>query len=117
MSLAGTAADRVHRQLRLAGRGLLPARGAPLWTVVLPTAGYDTVDGDPTHGAQYNAPPNTPFYSDLTYTLKQYAAFGEATWHFTDHWAATAGLRYYNFKEERTLLFGGCFVGTPIDGG
>jgi len=82
----------------------------------LPTAGYDALVGDSTNGAQYNAPPNTPFYSDLGYSLKQYAAFGEATWHFTDQWAVTGGLRYYHFKEDKTLLFGGVFVGTPVPG-
>ena len=35
----------------------------------------------------FNAPPDTPFYSDLRYTLKQYAGFGEATWHITQQWA------------------------------
>jgi len=80
----------------------------------LPTPGYDALVGSPS--SDFLAPPDTPFYSDLNYTLKQYAAFGEATWHLTDHWALTGGLRYYNFTEDKTLLFGGFFVGPPVPG-
>src|SRR5882724_10732420 len=80
----------------------------------LPTPGYDALVGTPS--SAFLAPPDTPFYSDLGYSLRQYAAFGEATWHFTDQWALTGGLRYYNFKEDKTLLFGGVFVGAPVPG-
>ena len=80
----------------------------------LPTPGYDALVGTPS--SAFLAPPDTPFYSDLGYSLRQYAAFGEATWHFTDQWALTGGLRYYNFKEDKTLLFGGVFVGPPVPG-
>ena len=55
--------------------------------------------------AATGAPPDTPFYSDLSYTLKQYAAFGEATWHITHQWTLTAGLRYYKYTEDKNLLF------------
>src|SRR5262249_32837916 len=54
--------------------------------------------------------------------LKQYAGFGEATWHITDQWALTGGLRYYKFAEDKSLLFGGAFAdetfvpGTNIPG-
>src|SRR6266404_273708 len=80
----------------------------------LPTPGYDALVGTPS--SAFLAPPDTPFYSDLGYSLRQYAAFGEATWHFTDQWSLTGGLRYYNFKEDKTLLFGGVFVGPPVPG-
>jgi iron complex outermembrane recepter protein len=79
----------------------------------LPTPGYDAVqaiDGIPPNTA-FDAPPDTPFYSDLSYRLKQYAAFGEATWHMTSQWALTAGLRYYKFTEDKSVLFGGVFSG------
>ena len=73
----------------------------------LPTPGYDAAVGIPS--ASQGAPPDTPFYSDLSYTLKQYAAFGEATWHITNKWGLTAGLRYYKFTEDKNLLFAGLF--------
>ncbi len=64
-----------------------------------------------------NAPPNTPYYSNLSYSLKQHAFFGEGTWFFTPQWSATAGLRYYNFKEDRVLNFGGFFADPTPPGG
>jgi len=85
----------------------------------LPTPGYDaltqTLIG--TDSAANNAPPNTPFYSDLTYRLKQYAAFGEATYKATDNLSLTGGLRYYKFSEERVLNFGGVFASPTPPGG
>src|SRR5262249_2564955 len=83
----------------------------------LPTPGYDALVGAPSQ--DFGTPtPDTPFYSDLSYRLKQYAAFGEATWHITSQWAATAGLRYYKFTEDKNLLFGGAFgfVPAPVPG-
>jgi iron complex outermembrane receptor protein len=75
----------------------------------LPTPGYDALVGAPS--SAFGAPtPNTPFYSDLSYRLKQYAAFGEATWHMTNQWALTAGLRYYKFTEDKNLFFAGVFA-------
>jgi len=74
----------------------------------LPTPGYDTFIGLPS--TSFGAPTDDmPFYSDLSYRLKQYAAFGEATWHMTSQFALTAGLRYYKFNEDRDLVFGGAF--------
>jgi iron complex outermembrane receptor protein len=80
----------------------------------LPTPGYDAFlvsveippNTDPVFGP---APADTPFFSDLTYKLKQYGLFGEATWHVSDQWAFTGGVRYYDFKEDRTLIFAGVF--------
>ena len=70
----------------------------------LPTPGYDAsplrlIDRD---SADFNAPPDTPFYSRLSYDFKQFAVFGEATYRFSPQWALTAGLRYYDFSEDRT---------------
>jgi iron complex outermembrane receptor protein len=73
----------------------------------LPTPGYDALVG--ITSASQGAPPDTPFYSDLSYLLKQYAAFGEATWHMTSQFSLTAGLRYYKFTEDKNLLFAGAF--------
>jgi iron complex outermembrane receptor protein len=75
----------------------------------LPTPGYDALISTP--GAATNAPVDTPFFSDLSYRLKQYAGFGEATWHITDQWALTGGLRYYKFTEDKSVLFAGAFAG------
>lgn len=85
----------------------------------LPTPGYDALTQllIGTDSAANNAPPNTPFYSDLTYTLKQYAAFGEATYKVTDNWSLTGGLRYYKFSEDRVLNFGGVFASPTPPGG
>jgi iron complex outermembrane recepter protein len=78
----------------------------------LPTPGYDALVGAPSQA--FGTPTaDTPFYSDLSYSLKQYAAFGEATWHFTNQWAVTGGLRYYKFTEDKNLLFGGAFGFVP----
>ncbi len=66
---------------RLAGRRLLPARDRH-YGQNLPTAGYDALIGAPSSSYQ-RARSDTPFYSDLSYRLKQYAGFGEATWHIT----------------------------------
>jgi iron complex outermembrane receptor protein len=75
----------------------------------LPTPGYDALVGAPS--SFFGAPTaDTPFYSDLSYRLKQYAAFGEATWHITSQFAATAGLRYYKFTEDKSLFFAGVFA-------
>jgi iron complex outermembrane recepter protein len=81
----------------------------------LPTPGYDGFT-DATLGAGTSAavangfPPNSPFNSDLPYDIKQLAVFGEATYNFTDQLRLTAGARYYDFKEERTITSGGLFA-------
>jgi iron complex outermembrane receptor protein len=87
----------------------------------LPTPGYDAFsrtlpvgDLSGADSAATDAPPDTPFYSNLAYRLKQYAAFGEATWHFTNQWALTGGLRYYKFNEDKDLLFGGVFAAPTV---
>jgi iron complex outermembrane receptor protein len=97
----------------------------------LPTAGYDALNASfgPWPGCT-PAPPCTfpfgpnptnvtdnPFYSDLSYTLKQYAVFGEGTWHATEHWSLTAGLRWYEFSEDRVLNFSGVFSNPTPPGG
>lgn len=54
------------------------------------------------------------FYSDLHNDLKQAAVFGEATLAATDRLNLTAGLRYYSFTEDRSLIFDGIFA-VPSD--
>jgi iron complex outermembrane recepter protein len=85
----------------------------------LPTPGYDSFNA----AAGFPLGPNpvglvdTPFYSDITYRLQQYAGFGEATWHVTDQWGLTGGLRYYKYKEDRVLIFNGVFAADTPPGG
>jgi iron complex outermembrane receptor protein len=56
------------------------------------------------------APKDHLFWSDLDYDLKQGAAFGEATVSVTPRLDLTAGLRYYNFTEDRQQIFDGIFA-------
>ena len=78
----------------------------------LPTPGYDAltqalIGAD---SSDFNSPPDTPFFSHLTYDFKQFAAFGEATYRFSPQWGVTGGLRYYDFTEDRKLTFAGLFA-------
>jgi iron complex outermembrane receptor protein len=75
----------------------------------LPTPGYDALVGGPGAGA----PPDTPYYSRLTYDFSQFAAFGEATYRFSPEWALTGGLRYYSFDEDRIITIAGVFADAP----
>ena len=81
----------------------------------LPTPGYDAftdaVLGAGTSAAVANGfPADSPFNSDLPYDIDQFAAFGEATYAITDRLDLTAGARYYNFDETRTITTGGLFA-------
>ena len=80
----------------------------------LPTPGYDfytdLVLGDGTSAAVANGfPANSPYNADLPYDIKQKAVFGEASYEF-GRLTATAGLRYFDFKEERAFISGGLFA-------
>ena len=80
----------------------------------LPTPGYDAVT-DAVLGAGTSAsvangfPANSPYNSDLPYNLKQTAVFGELNYNITDRLTATAGGRYYDYKEVRSFKTGGLF--------
>jgi iron complex outermembrane receptor protein len=79
----------------------------------LPTAGYDVITRRlpmSPDSASTGAPPDTPYYSDLSYDFSQFGLFGEATYRFSPQWALTGGLRYYDFKEDRLLTFAGFFA-------
>lgn len=80
----------------------------------LPTPGWDAATGI-SNGPQNNAVPNSPFFSGLIYSFQQFALFGEGTYRFSDQWSLTAGLRYYDFKEDRILDFGGAFADVTRD--
>ena len=78
----------------------------------LPTPGYDALLvrlGLPPSSA-FNAPPDTPYFSNVPYEFQQFALFGEGTWRFSEQWAVTGGLRYYDFDEDRLLTFAGVFA-------
>ncbi len=80
----------------------------------LPTPGYDAFTdarfGAGTSAAVANGfPLNSPYNADLPYDIKQKAVFGEASYDITEALTATAGLRYYDFKEERGFKSGGLF--------
>ncbi|HYE29420.1 MAG TPA: TonB-dependent receptor [Allosphingosinicella sp.] len=80
----------------------------------LPTPGYDAFTdarfGAGTSAAVANGfPLNSPYNADLPYDIKQKALFGEASYDITESLTATAGLRYYDFKEVRSFVSGGLF--------
>ena len=80
----------------------------------LPTPGYDgftnSTLGAGTAAAVANGfGPDSPYNADLPYNLKQTALFGEVSYDLTNQLTATAGARYYDYKEERTFKTGGLF--------
>jgi iron complex outermembrane receptor protein len=70
------------------------------------------------HGYARLVPRSSPFYttnehlyfSDLHYKLQQTAVFGEGTLAVGDRLDLSGGVRYYDFDEDRTLLFSGLFA-------
>ncbi|HEX8401346.1 MAG TPA: TonB-dependent receptor [Allosphingosinicella sp.] len=81
----------------------------------LPTPGYDAFTdarlGAGTSAAVRNGfnVTDSPFNSDLPYDIEQKSVFGEASYEF-GRLTATAGVRYYDFKEVRDIAFGGLFA-------
>jgi len=82
----------------------------------LPTPGYaavtDLVLGEGTSAAVANGFPNldSPFNSDLPYSLQQIAIFGEVTIDVGERTHLTVGGRYYDYDEERFITTGGLFA-------
>jgi len=78
----------------------------------LPTPGYDALTQSliGADSSDFNAPPDTPFYSRLSYDFQQFGVFGEATYRFSPEWALTGGVRYYDYDEDRVLTFAGLFA-------
>jgi iron complex outermembrane receptor protein len=82
----------------------------------LPTPGYDafvdaTLGAGTSAGAANGFGPDSPYNASLPYTLRQLAAFAEATYDVTHTLHATAGVRYYDYKESRRFHSGGLFSG------
>ena len=69
--------------------------------------GFEDLSGIPTKGEF--APKDFLYFSDINYKNKEYGIFGEGTFSFTDRFFLTAGLRYYNYKVDKTLVFDGLF--------
>src|SRR5205814_5750279 len=67
--------------------------------------GFEDLSGIPTRGLR--APKDSLFFSDLDYTLKQFAVFGEGTLPLTGRFSLTGGLRYYHFNEDKQQIFDG----------
>lgn len=81
----------------------------------LPTPGYDAVT-DAVLGAGTSAavglgvaPTDSPFFSELPYSLEQYAAFAELSYDLTERLQITAGGRYYDYNEVRSVTQVGLF--------
>lgn len=87
----------------------------------LPTPGYDAFT-DQVLGAGTAAatsmgvgPVDSPFYSELPYSIEQTAIFGEATFDISDRFHVTAGGRYYDYSEERLVTQVGLFGNGVVD--
>ncbi len=74
---------------------------------------FQDATGIPTPGLR--AARDQLFYSDLGYELKQFAFFGEGTVPIGARLNLTAGLRYYDFDEDRAQIFDG-IMGNPDNG-
>jgi iron complex outermembrane receptor protein len=72
-------------------------------------SGFETASGIPTQG-HFGAGRDVLYFSDLSYSMDQFALFGEATWAATDRLDLTGGLRYYDFQEDRVQTFDGIFA-------
>jgi iron complex outermembrane receptor protein len=72
-------------------------------------AGFEDLSGIPTAG-NFGAAKDVLFFSDLAYDFDQLAVFGEVTYAVNDRFNLTGGLRWYNFKEDRTQTFDGIFA-------
>lgn len=87
----------------------------------LPTPGYDAFT-DAVLGAGTAAatsmgagPVDSPFYSELPYSIEQISLFGELTYDVTDKLQVTAGGRYYDYSEERYVTQVGLFGNGVVD--
>ncbi len=74
----------------------------------LPTPGYDALF-IPSADTNFPDAVDSPYNSDLTYDLRQIALFGEATYKLLDRLGLTAGLRWYDWEEDKTFRSGGGF--------
>ena len=119
-----TGVKQFTQEVRLASSG----KGAFQWVIGgfyantdrayaqrLPTPGYDAFTdarfgAGTSAGAANGFPLNSPYNADIPYHLRQIAIFGEASLAITDALKATAGGRYYDYRENRTFKSGGLFA-------
>lgn len=74
----------------------------------VPTPGYDNYVPNSGVGNGFSVK-DSPYVSNLTYDLRQVAVFGEATYTLFDRLDVTAGLRWYDWEEDKTFRSGGIF--------
>jgi len=116
-----TKAKAFTEEVRLAGNaaktqwlvGAFYAHNKRDYSQNLPVTGFTALSGIPTAGTKL-AKTDELYKSDLHYKLKQEAIFGEGTYTVGDRLDLTGGLRWYDFKEDRTQVFDGIFS-DPID--
>jgi iron complex outermembrane receptor protein len=78
-------------------------------TVLVP--GFTAATGIPTQGIQ--APQDSLYFSQFEYVLQQSALFGEATLSLTPRFDLTAGLRFYDYNEDKKGIVDGAFSDNP----
>lgn len=78
----------------------------------LTVAGFTAATGIPSRGRV--APQDHLYFSVVPYQQKQFAVFGEATFQVTERLDVTGGLRWADYKENRTLTFDGIFADVTI---
>ncbi len=74
--------------------------GSVLGSLAARSNGFNTMD--------------SPYVSDLTYDLRQVAVFGEATYTLFDRLGLTAGLRWYDWEEDKTFRAGNPFSSPSV---
>ena len=118
-----TTLEQYSQELRLSSRGSGPFQYVigGFYTHIdrkyaqrLPVPGYEQLVinalGSATAIAINNGfPTDSPYNADINFSLDQYAAFGEFSYQL-GRLKATAGARYYNFKETRDFKSGGIFA-------
>ncbi len=113
----GTTAEVLTQELRLAGGndrldwvvGAFYSSTDRDYSQSLLVDGFEAGTGIPTAG-NFGAGRDVLFFSDLAYEFEQLAVFGEMTYAFSDRFDLTAGLRWYDFTEDRVQTFDGIFA-------
>lgn len=72
--------------------------------------GFESLTGIDSNGAGAQNGLDELYWSRIPYDFKQFAVFGEGSYELTEALSATLGLRYFDFKEKRTLNFDGIFA-------
>jgi iron complex outermembrane receptor protein len=114
--LDATTANTWTQELRLSGAdarlpwvaGVFYGRQDRDYGQDLPAIGFEDLTGIPTRGLR--APKDSLYWSELGYTMDQFALFGEGTLRVTDAFGLTAGLRFYRFSEDKEQVFDGLFA-------